>query len=108
MKKSENEKKHEVVRAKEIENKKLNMMMQDKKFVIKKEQKGFVDSLAQKLNANLNEVKEQIKSNFVSEVQRHIHKEIELFESDIKEKQEELAKKILDTALDRFARAYCP
>lgn len=106
--KSENDKKHEVVRAKEIENKKLNMLMQDKKFVIKKEQKGFVDTLAQKLNANLTEVKDQIKTNFVSEVQRHIHKEIELFESDIKEKQEELAKKILDTALDRFARAYCP
>lgn len=106
--KSENEKKHEFVRAKEIENKKLNMLMQDKKILIKKEQKGFVDSLAQKLNANLADIKEQIKTNFINEIQRHIQKDIELFESDIKEKQEELAKKILDTALDRFARQYCP
>lgn len=106
--KSENDKKHEAIRTKEIENKKLNMLMQDKKFVIKKEQKSFVDTLAQKLNANLNDVKEQIKTQFIGEVQRHIQKEIEWHESDVKEKQEELAKKILDTALDRFARAYCP
>lgn len=106
-KKSENEGKHQAVRNKEIENKKLNMVMQDKKFLIKKEQRVFVDSLLQKTNTSLDEVKNKIKEDFLSEVKRHILKEYDLFESDIKEKQEEIAKKILDTALDRFARSYC-
>lgn len=106
-KKSENEGKHQSVRNKEIENKKLNMIMQDKKFLIKKEQRVFVDSLLQKTNTSLDEVKTKIKEDFLAEVKRHILKEYDLFESDIKEKQEEIAKKILDTALDRFARSYC-
>lgn len=107
-KKSENESKHQLLRNKEIENKKANMIVQDKKFLLNKEKKLFIESLTLKTNSTIDEVKNRIKEDFVLEISQQITKEQEIFENDIKEKQEEIAKKILDTALDRFARSYCP
>ncbi|MCK6597143.1 MAG: Rnase Y domain-containing protein [Bdellovibrionaceae bacterium] len=107
-KKSENEAKHQLIRSKEIENKKLNMLMQDKKFLIKKEEKGLIEQLSKKMNTSTDDVKKAISETFIAEIKRQINKEIENYESDVKEKQEEIAKKMLDTVLDRFARSYCP
>ncbi|MCB0371055.1 MAG: DUF3552 domain-containing protein, partial [Bdellovibrionales bacterium] len=107
-KKSEYEGKHQLIRAQEIENKKLNMQMKDKKYLIKKELKDFIQKLIEKTNLNTDELKSKIKEDYINELNRQIIKDFESYEADIKERQEEIAKKILDTAVDRFARSYCP
>lgn len=78
------------------------VMEQEKNF---KEQ--FAQKLLEKLNANRDEVKLEMISKWIAETKTRGLKFAEELEAYTKEHAETKAKKILDMALDRFARAYC-
>ncbi len=70
--------------------------------------KGFVEALNSKLGTSSAEIKEQIQTRLLNEAQEHARRFIESYDEEIKLNGEARAKQILDIALDRFARAYCP
>jgi ribonuclease Y len=51
---------------------------------------------------------EDIKNRMIDQSAQSVSKLSEIFEEHVKENQENLAKKILATALDRFSRPFCP
>lgn len=106
--KSVQDKKHNEIRQKEVEIKKKQLFHQDFKKMIKSQQKKIAQELCVKLNQTPEEVKRLISDEFINDVKRLISKDAESYELDVKEQQEDIAKRILGIALDRFARAYCP
>lgn len=68
---------------------------------------SFAKSLSQKLNTTLEDTKAQIIENMEQETRQRLQKWAEDFEEETKEHAEQKAKRILDVALDRFARPYC-
>jgi len=105
--KSTQDKKHNEIRQKELEIKKKQLFHQDFKKMIKTEQKKMVVELCAKLNLNAEDVKRGIADEFINDVKRIIIRDAEYYELDVKEQQEVIAKRLLDIALDRFARPYC-
>ncbi|MBL7554239.1 MAG: HDIG domain-containing protein [Bdellovibrionaceae bacterium] len=105
--KSTQDKKHNEIRQKELEIKKKQLFHQDFKKMIKAEQKKMVVELCSKLNLNADDVKRGIADEFISDIKRIILRDAEFYELDVKEQQEVIAKRLLDIALDRFARPYC-
>ncbi len=105
--KSAQDKKHNEIRQKELEIKKKQLFHSDFKKMIKAEQKKMVQELSTKLNQNADDVKRTIADEFINDVKRLIMRDAEYHELDVKEQQEVIAKRILDIALDRFARPYC-
>jgi len=79
---------------------------------IKSELHKLGEELAGKLAARLQTTPDQAKAELIQEMIRETEKRAyenaQEYEADIKEHAEPLAKEILDTALMRFARAYCP
>ena len=106
--KSVQDKKHNEIRQKEVEIKKKQLFHQDFKKMIKIEQKKMVQELCSRLNQTPEEVKKTISDDFINDVKRLILRDAEIYELDVKEQQEVIAKRILGIALDRFARSYCP
>lgn len=68
----------------------------------------FSTRLSQKLNTTPEDTKKLIAENLEQETLQRLQKWAEDFEEEIKEHAEQKAKRILDVALDRFARPYCP
>lgn len=106
--KSIQDKKHNEIRQKEVEIKKKQLFHQDFKKMIKGEQKKIAQELCAKLNLTAEDVKKNIGDEFINDVKRIIVRDAENYELDVKEQQEVIAKRLLDIALDRFARGYCP
>ncbi|MBL7543241.1 MAG: DUF3552 domain-containing protein [Bdellovibrionaceae bacterium] len=106
--KSTQDKKHNEIRQKELEIKKKQLFHQDFKKMIKAEQKKMVQELSSKLNVSPEDTKRAIADEFIHDIKRLIVRDAENYELDVKEQQEVIAKRLLDIALDRFARSYCP
>lgn len=104
--KSTQDKKHNEIRQKELEIKKKQLFHQDFKKMIKTEQKKMIQELCNKLNQNPDDIKRAIADEFINDVKRLILRDAEYYELDVKEQQEDIAKRLLDIALDRFARPY--
>ena len=68
----------------------------------------FTVRLTQKLNVTPEEVKAQISESLEQETRQRMQKYADDAEEDVKFYAEQRAKRILDIALDRFARPYCP
>lgn len=105
--KSAQDKKHNEIRQKELEIKKKQLFHQDFKKMIKTEQKKMVQELCTKLSLNPEDIKRTIADEFINDIKRIILRDAEYYELDVKEQQEVIAKRLLDIALDRFARPYC-
>jgi ribonuclease Y len=69
--------------------------------------KEFVMRLTQKLNVTPEEIKKQVADKLEQETRQRMQKYAEDYEEETKEHAEQKAKRILDIALDRFARPYC-
>lgn len=67
----------------------------------------FAALLSAKLNTTPEETKKHIAESLEQETLQRLQKWAENFEEEIKEHAEQKAKRILDIALDRFARPYC-
>lgn len=67
----------------------------------------FTKLLSQKLNTTPEEIKQQIGESLEQETRQRLQKWAEEYEEETKEHAETKAKRILDVALDRFARPYC-
>ncbi|HEY8270069.1 MAG TPA: Rnase Y domain-containing protein [Pseudobdellovibrionaceae bacterium] len=67
----------------------------------------FTKRLSQKLNTSPQETKQQIAETLEQETYQRLQKWAEEYEEETKEHAETRAKRILDVALDRFARPYC-
>jgi len=67
----------------------------------------FTKLLSQKLNTTPEEIKLQIGDHLENETRQRMQKWAEEYEEETKEHAETKAKRILDVALDRFARPYC-
>lgn len=79
---------------------------------IKSELKRLGEELAQKLATRLqitpDQAKDELIQQLIQETEKRAFEKAKEYEEDIKEHSEPLAKEILDIALMRFARAYCP
>ncbi len=79
---------------------------------IKAELNRMGEDLAQKLATRLQMTPDQAKAELIQqlihEAEKRAYEAAQEYEEEIKEHSEPLAKEILDTALMRFARAYCP
>ncbi|MGZ3797073.1 MAG: HDIG domain-containing metalloprotein, partial [Pseudobdellovibrionaceae bacterium] len=67
----------------------------------------FTKRLSQKLHTTPEETKRQIGETLEQETHQRLQKWAEEYEEETKEHAETRAKRILDVALDRFARPYC-
>ncbi|MBK9322318.1 MAG: DUF3552 domain-containing protein [Bdellovibrionaceae bacterium] len=67
----------------------------------------YIQVLSRKLDITTEEVKKNLIDNFEQETHQRMQKFIENFDEETKEHAEQRAKRILDIALDRFARPYC-
>lgn len=67
----------------------------------------FTKLLSQKLSTTPEEIKLQIGESLENETRQYMQKWAEEYEEEVKEHAETKAKRILDVALDRFARPYC-
>jgi ribonuclease Y len=67
----------------------------------------FTTLLSQKLNTTPEDTKKTIAESLEQETLQRLQKWAEDYEEDVKEHAETRAKRILDVALDRFARPYC-
>lgn len=68
----------------------------------------YVQVLASKLNISSLDAKKEIQSQLLREAQVSAKTHADLYEEDIKIHVEQKAKRLLDIALDRFVRPYCP
>lgn len=79
---------------------------------IKQALQGLEQELAQRLASRLSttaeKAQEELILQLIQESEKRAHMLAQEFEEDIKEHSESIAKEILDTALVRFARPYCP
>ncbi len=66
----------------------------------------YTQVLSQKLNLTIDEVKKNLIEKLEQETHQRMQKHIENFDEETKEHAEQKAKRILDIALDRFARPY--
>jgi ribonuclease Y len=68
----------------------------------------YTQVLTQKLNVTPEDVKAEIGANLEQETRQRMQRYVEEADEDLKVHAEGRAKRILDIALDRFARPYCP
>lgn len=68
----------------------------------------YTEQLTAKLKVTREEVKQQIAADLEQETRQRLQKWSEDYAEETKEHAEQRAKRILDIALDRFARPYCP
>ncbi len=66
------------------------------------------NKLAQRLETTPEQAREELMAQLIQETEKRAFEQAQEFEEDVKEHSETMAKEILDTALMRFARPYCP
>lgn len=102
-----------VERDREIKVEEEGLQKHEQEFEAKRERvrdlvRDYVQGLNERLKTTSEEVKTQLIQGFEEEAKEHARNYIELGEADCKTHAEARAKQILDIALDRFARPYCP
>lgn len=98
----------QIMKSKESEVKKKQNLQNEFKVSIKNQKQNLLKALSDKLNISIQSAKDDVQKVFLSEVSSQIKKEFENYELEVKEQQEEISKRFLDAALDRFSRPYCP
>ena len=79
-----------------------------KKEALKNLRLEYAQNLSNKLGTSITEAKSQIIQSLIHDSEERARNYIESSSEEIKEHAETRAKRMIDRALDRFARAYCP
>ncbi len=86
----------------------MDQELQKRKAEVQKIEAQMAQKLAERLQTTPKQAQSELMQQLISEAEKRAYTTSQLIEEETKEHSETLAKEILDTALTRFTRAYCP